>query len=223
MHPFSDVPYFSKISQPPGYNKKIGKHCCLTHLHFKINLRDTSFHIYLKSFGFYLSSKCLLNFHWLVYSTMCGKNFQFVVFTFLENVLNLCIFTHVPVPQLKTPGRIFWKFISCFHQDKRGGENYDLLYQNSSRKCEYDLENYFVWLVFFLTAMALQFCEKYLSKSVVLSLLPLLFNHGNLTLKLHQKYSYLNKGWLFIGRFKVASLPGMINKELLAQFIYKPT
>ena len=28
--------------------------------------------------------------------------------------------------------------------------------------------------------------------------------------------------WLFIGRFKVGSLSRMINKEVLAQFIYKP-
>ena len=35
--------------------------------------------------------------------------------------------------------------------------------------------------------------------------------------------SYLNEGWLFIGRFKVGSLPRMINKEVLAQFIHEPT
>ena len=57
-------------------------------------------------------------------------------------------------------------------------------------------------------------------------LLPLLCNHGNLTLKLHQKIrknSYLNEGWLLIGRFKVGSLPRMINKAVLAQFKHKTT
>ena len=54
-------------------------------------------------------------------------------------------------------------------------------------------------------------------------MVPLLCNHDNLTLKLHQKNSYLNEGWLFIGRFKVGSLPRMKNKEVLAQFIYQPT
>ena len=29
--------------------------------------------------------------------------------------------------------------------------------------------------------------------------------------------------WLFIGRFKVGSLPRMINKEVLVQLIHKPT
>ena len=79
--------------------------------------------------------------------------------------------------------------------------------------------------------MALQFCEKYLSNSVVSSLLPLLCNHGNLILKLYiyiyiyisEKNSDLNEGCLFIGRLKVGSLPRMINIEVLAQFIYKPT
>ena len=55
------------------------------------------------------------------------------------------------------------------------------------------------------------------------NLFPPLCNHGNLTLKLHQKNSYLNEDWLFIGRFKVGRLPRMINKEVLAQLIYKPT
>ena len=81
--------------------------------------------------------------------------------------------------------------------------------------------------------MALQFCEQYLSNSVVARLLPLLCNHGNLILKLYmyiyiyiyisEKNSDLNEGCLFIGRLKVGSLPRMINKEVLAQFIYKTT
>ena len=33
----------------------------------------------------------------------------------------------------------------------------------------------------------------------------------------------VNEEWLFIGRFKVGSLPRMINKEVLAQIIHKPT
>ena len=71
--------------------------------------------------------------------------------------------------------------------------------------------------------IALQFCKQHLSNSMVLILLPLLCNHGNLTLKLYQKKSYFNEGWLFIGRLKVGSLPRMINKEVLAQFIGNST
>ena len=38
-----------------------------------------------------------------------------------------------------------------------------------------------------------------------------------------EKNSYFDGGWLFIGAFKVGSVPGMINKDVLAQFIYKST
>ena len=57
---------------------------------------------------------------------------------------------------------------------------------------------------------------------MVLILLLLLCTHDNLILKLHQKNSYLDEGWLFVGSFKVGSVPGTTNKEVLAQFIYKP-
>ena len=58
---------------------------------------------------------------------------------------------------------------------------------------------------------------------MVLTLLPLLWKHGNLTLKLYidytsEKIATLNEGWLFIDRFKVGSLIRIIH-----QFIYKPT
>ena len=55
-----------------------------------------------------------------------------MVFTLLENALNLCIFTHASVP-LKTLGK-FYENLFC--QDEVVGENYDLLYQNSIRKNE---------------------------------------------------------------------------------------
>ena len=52
---------------------------------------------------------------------------------------------------------------------------------------------------------------------MVLILLPLLCKHDNLILKLNQKKnSYLHEGWLLIGRYKVGSVLGMINKEVLA-------
>ena len=38
-----------------------------------------------------------------------------------------------------------------------------------------------------------------------------------------EKNSYFDEGWLFIGTFKVGSVTGMINKDVLAQFIYKST
>ena len=45
---------------------------------------------------------------------------------------------------------------------------------------------------------------------MVVTLLSFLCNYDNLTLKLHQgKRSYPDEGWLFIGRFKVGSVPGI--------------
>ena len=44
---------------------------------------------------------------------------------------------------------------------------------------------------------------------LVVILLSFLCNYDNLTLKLHhEKRSYPDKRWLFIGRFKVGSVPG---------------
>ena len=59
---------------------------------------------------------------------------------------------------------------------------------------------------------------------MVLTLLILLCNHDNWMLKLStsEKHSCFDEGWIFISSFKVGSVPGMINKEVLAQFTYKP-
>ena len=35
----------------------------------------------------------------------------------------------------------------CFPQDKKGGENYDLLYQNSVRKYKDDLDYWFIYIL----------------------------------------------------------------------------
>ena len=52
-------------------------------------------------------------------------------------------------------------------------------------------------------------CEIHRNYGLVV-ILSFLFNYDNLTLKLHQeKRSYPNERWLFIGRFKVGSVPGM--------------
>ena len=53
-------------------------------------------------------------------------------------------------------------------------------------------------------------CDLHRNYGVVVILLSLLCNYDNLILKLHQKKrSYLDKEWLFIGKFKVESVPGM--------------
>ena len=65
-------------------------------------MHDISFHISINSLGFYLSPKCLLNFLSNLYIPPCvGKIFKFMVFSFLENALNLGIFTHAFPPHSK--------------------------------------------------------------------------------------------------------------------------
>ena len=55
----------------------------------------------------------------LYISTCVGKMFQFMVFIFQENALNLCIFTNIPVPHSKLQVEFFE---NLFPQDETGGE-----------------------------------------------------------------------------------------------------
>ena len=65
---------------------------------------------------------------------MCGKIFKFMVFRFLENALNICIFIHASSSLKLQAG--FLK--NSFHQDERIEENHDLLYENLIKKYEDD-------------------------------------------------------------------------------------
>ena len=55
----------------------------------------------------------------LYISTCVGKMFQFMVFIFQENALNLCIFTNIPVPHSKLHVEFFE---NLFPQDATGGD-----------------------------------------------------------------------------------------------------
>ena len=57
---------------------------------------------------------------------------------------------------------------------------------------------------------------------MVVILLYFLCNYDNLTLKLHQgKHCYPDEGWLFIGRFKVGSVPRRTSVALEASKKYQ--
>ena len=62
-----------------------------------------------------------------------------MVFTFLKNALNLVIFTHAPFLNSKLQVELFEKMFPPTAES--GGEKYDLLYQNSIRKYQDDLEH----------------------------------------------------------------------------------
>ena len=118
------------------FQKYLNLQCFLPALSFKINLRDTSFHISLNSLGFYLS-RMFAEFSDLYIPTCAGKNFQFMVFTFLQMDW-IYAFLLIPQSTLKTPSRIFWKSVS---PNGKCGGSYDLLYQNSVKKYEDDLKH----------------------------------------------------------------------------------
>ena len=69
---------------------------------------------------------------------MKEKVFKFMVFPFLENVLNLGTFPHAPVPHSKIQAECFENLFPL--TPEMGGENYDLIYPNLIRKYEDDLE-----------------------------------------------------------------------------------
>ena len=85
-----------------------------------------------------------------VYTPPCvGKIYEFMMFTFLENALNLGIFTQVP-SHLKLSPKLLSSYpgqreITHSHRQhffqkpvsptaEKGGAKYDLLYQNSIKK-----------------------------------------------------------------------------------------
>ena len=68
---------------------------------------------------------------------MCGENVSIYGAHIPRNALNLCSFTHAPVPHSKLQVEYILKI--CFPQNRRGEGRYDLLYQNSFRKYEDDL------------------------------------------------------------------------------------
>ena len=90
-----------------------------------------------------------------------------MVFTFLENVSNLGIFTRVPPLHSRLSPNVYQKF-------------------------EDDLERQVFYIL----------CDLHFFFSSIMA--------------------YLDEGWLFIGWNKIGSILGYINKEVLAQFLYKP-
>ena len=85
----------------------------------------SKFELFEQPWGFISLQKACWIFSNLYIPPCIGKNFQLMVFTFLENALNLCIFTHAPVPHSKIQAEFFENLLPS--DEKRGG-NYDLLY-----------------------------------------------------------------------------------------------
>ena len=111
---------------------------------------------------------------------------------------------------IKTPGRIFWNSLSP--NTKRVEETmirFIKVYNQKISRWPGTL-SYFLKLFYFCMICNFFKCDGFKVLwtisiiGVVLSLLPFPCNHGDLTLKLYsyiRKNSYLNEGWLVIGRF----------------------
>ena len=136
----------------------------------------------------------------LVYSTMCRKIFSiYGVHIPRKCIESLHFYSYALVPHSKFQVEFF--------------ENLFCPRWKGWRKLWFALSKlvylYFIGSVTFLNVMALQFCE-YLSNSVVLSLLSLLYNYGNVTPKLHQEKLH-------------SKLEVYQEWRMLVQFMYKPT
>ena len=58
-------------------------------------------------------------------------------------------------------------------------------------------------------------CDLHKNYGMIVILLSFRCNYDNFTVKLHQgKRCYSDEGWLFIGRFKVGSVPGVMRVAL---------
>ena len=86
--PFSVAPSFSKNIEIPGQDQQNGKRTqrLITKTVLQDNLKDTSSHSFINSFGLYLSPEYLSDFLSKLYvPPWLGKSFKFVVFRLLKN------------------------------------------------------------------------------------------------------------------------------------------
>ena len=94
---------------------------------------------------------------------MCGKKDQFIVFT-LENELNLCIFTHVPLPHSKLQVQFFENPFPPKAKNK-GAEEAMICFikiQSENMKMIWNISLFIIYVVsfiIFVNVMALLFCE----------------------------------------------------------------
>ena len=155
MHPFSDVPSFSKMSKPTGQIQKIGKQCFLPPLSFKISLRDISFYISLNSLGFYLS-RMVVKFSLTCIFQLVWEKFFNLWCSHSQKIIESMLFCSYPSPPLKTPGIIF-----CFPQDRKGWEEAmicSIKILSENMKMAWNISLFpFGMIALFLNVMGLQF------------------------------------------------------------------
>ena len=116
------------------------------------------------------------------------KIFKFMVFAFLENALNLWILLMPPFPTQNSRQKLLK---ICFPQQQKGVERTLICFvkiQSWNVKMAWNIRLcIFCMICNFSKCNDFTVCKNYLSYSVVFSLLPFHYNHGNLTLKFHPK------------------------------------
>ena len=94
--------------------------------------------------------------------TCVGNIFQFMVFIFLENALNLCIFTHAPVLHSK----LLVEFFENLFQPRQKGLEEAMIcsvkIQSENMKMTSNISLFpFGMIAIFLNVMTLQLCKQY--------------------------------------------------------------
>ena len=113
----------------------------LTPLSFKISLKDTSFRISVNFLGLYLSPECLLNVLSNFYIPQCiDLRYFYSCPSPLKTCPQVLVITPYAEENYSTHRQRSFKNLFSLTAG-RGIGNYDLLYQNSVRKCEDDLEH----------------------------------------------------------------------------------
>ena len=111
MHPFLDVPSFSKISQPQVRKKKL-VNSAVYHPCLQDYPQGCILSYFLKLVRVLSLSRMLVEFSLIVYSTMCGENFSICGVHIPRKCIESIHIYSCPSPPLKTSGGIFWKSVS---------------------------------------------------------------------------------------------------------------
>ena len=110
MHPFSVAPIFVEDILTFWLESTKWLTVLITTLILQDQPQGYILSYFYKLLGLYFSPECLLNFLSIFYITPCvGKPFKFMVFKFLDNALNIGIFTHVSLPHAHL--KLFPKFL----------------------------------------------------------------------------------------------------------------
>ena len=93
---------------------------------------------------------------------MCGKNFSNYGVQILRKSLNLCFFTHAPVPHSKILVDVFENLFPAREKGLGEAMIYSVKIQSENMKMTSNINLFrFGMIAIFLNAMTLNFCKRY--------------------------------------------------------------